>query len=138
MRATGRTDRDCRMHRDSESPRVPPAGEQAAAPRRRVGIPTLAIGLGIALLFGGGGYWVVHAWRARANLGEARPIPPTEDPRLAYTGPFQNVHPDIAYVGDAKCAECHREKAASYRQHPMGRSLLPVSRIEPSPATTSA
>src|SRR5262249_24724284 len=56
------------------------------------------------------------------------PTPPPEDPRLAYDGPYQNMHPDVAYVGDAKCANCHQEQAATYREHPMGRSLVPVSR----------
>src|SRR5262249_16211666 len=27
--------------------------------------------------------------------------------------------------------KCHRDKAASYHEHPMGRSLVPVSRVEP-------
>jgi tetratricopeptide (TPR) repeat protein len=52
-----------------------------------------------------------------------------EDPRLAYAGVFLNVHPDVPYVGDQRCSECHKEKALSYQQHPMGRSLLPISRI---------
>jgi predicted CXXCH cytochrome family protein len=46
---------------------------------------------------------------------------------LTYTGPYQNIHPDVGYVGDAVCAKCHRDKAESYRQHPMGRSLAPVA-----------
>src|SRR5262245_14590621 len=39
-------------------------------------------------------------------------LPP--DPRLAYKGPFRNVHPDIGYAGDAKCAECHADIADTY------------------------
>jgi predicted CXXCH cytochrome family protein len=49
------------------------------------------------------------------------------DPRLAYDGPYRNVHPDVEYVGDAACAGCHVDKADTYRRHPMGRSLLPVA-----------
>jgi hypothetical protein len=44
-------------------------------------------------------------------------------------GPFLNVRPDVTYVGDDSCAACHREKTLAYQQHPMGRSLLPISRI---------
>jgi hypothetical protein len=41
------------------------------------------------------------------------------------------VHPDVAYVGDAACSECHPGHAESYRHHPMGRSLSPVSQSQP-------
>lgn len=51
-------------------------------------------------------------------------LPP--DPRLAYDGPFQNVHPSVRYVGDAKCAECHLDITLPYSDHPMGRSLVPI------------
>jgi hypothetical protein len=44
------------------------------------------------------------------------------DPRLTFETPFRNVRPDVAYVGDAACAPCHRELNDSYHQHPMGRS----------------
>src|SRR5258708_34818156 len=27
--------------------------------------------------------------------------PVSDDPRLAYSGPYRNVHPDVQYVGDA-------------------------------------
>src|SRR5262245_52870547 len=46
-----------------------------------------------------------------------------EDPRLTYKTPFQNVRPDVKYVGDAACKECHREISQKYSQHPMGRSF---------------
>jgi hypothetical protein len=49
------------------------------------------------------------------------------DPRAAYDGPFQNIHPDVQYVGSDACAGCHVEIAQSFRQHPMGRSLRPVA-----------
>jgi predicted CXXCH cytochrome family protein len=49
------------------------------------------------------------------------------DPRLTYTGPYRNIHPDVRYVGDAQCAGCHEEIAQSYARHPMGRSLVPVA-----------
>jgi Tfp pilus assembly protein PilF len=51
------------------------------------------------------------------------------DPRLAYKGPFRNVHPDIKYVGDSQCSGCHKDIQKTYSYHPMGRSLVPVSDI---------
>jgi hypothetical protein len=59
----------------------------------------------------------------------SRPTPETtaSDPRLDYAGPFLNVRPAVRYVSDDRCADCHLDKAASYADHPMGRSLLPVA-----------
>ncbi|MFO0842920.1 MAG: multiheme c-type cytochrome [Gemmataceae bacterium] len=54
-------------------------------------------------------------------------LPP--DPRLSYAGPFQNVHPSVRYVGDAKCAECHLDVALPYADHPMGRSLVAIAEL---------
>ncbi|HEX5269457.1 MAG TPA: tetratricopeptide repeat protein, partial [Gemmataceae bacterium] len=47
-----------------------------------------------------------------------------DDPRVTYAGPYRNVRPGVKTVGDAACAECHDDKAATYRQHPMGRSVV--------------
>src|SRR5216684_6970411 len=52
-----------------------------------------------------------------------------QDPRLTYPTPYRNVHPDVKYVGDHVCADCHANQAETFQHHPMGRSLLPVSRI---------
>lgn len=54
-------------------------------------------------------------------------LPP--DPRLAYTGPFQNVHPSVGYVGDAACAACHVEIAQTFAKHPMGQSTVPMKAL---------
>ena len=51
------------------------------------------------------------------------------DPRLTYDGPFRNIHPDVQYVGDARCAECHDDIHRTYRRHPMGRSLVPMAEL---------
>jgi len=48
------------------------------------------------------------------------PLPP--DPRLTFPTTFRNVKPDVQYVGDARCAECHGDICMTYRNHPMGRS----------------
>jgi tetratricopeptide (TPR) repeat protein len=58
----------------------------------------------------------------------ATPVAATEtDPRLSYATPFRNVRPEVKYVGDAACAECHIEQAEAYRRHPMGRSFAPIA-----------
>jgi predicted CXXCH cytochrome family protein len=89
----------------------------------------------VLLVLAGAGLWIARHWHradptpapeAAPPNGRARP---SEDPRLTYAGPFLNIHPDVAYVGDEKCSECHLDKALSFRRHPMARSLLPVSRI---------
>jgi hypothetical protein len=49
------------------------------------------------------------------------------DPRLAYKGPFRNIHPSVPYTGAQSCTECHVEIAASFAKHPMGRSLFPMA-----------
>lgn len=51
----------------------------------------------------------------------------TSDPRLRYQGPFHNIHPDVAYVGDRACASCHSAISRSYSRHPMGRSLTSIA-----------
>ena len=55
--------------------------------------------------------------------------PEPADPRLAYNGPYRNIHPDVRYVGDAQCTSCHEKIAQSYARHPMGRSLVPVETL---------
>src|SRR5262249_3725696 len=54
---------------------------------------------------------------------------PVDDPRLTYVTPYRNVRPEVQYVGDAACAQCHPTQADTYRHHPMGRSLAPVAAI---------
>jgi hypothetical protein len=57
------------------------------------------------------------------------PITTPSDPRLTYTGPYRNIRPEVAYVGDAQCAGCHEAIAKSFARHPMGRSLVPISEL---------
>jgi Tfp pilus assembly protein PilF len=49
------------------------------------------------------------------------------DPRLTYSGPYLNIRPDVQYVGDAVCADCHADKVETFKKHPMGRSMSPVA-----------
>src|SRR5262245_53174854 len=76
----------------------------------------------LLLLIAGGiaGWWLLD--RKGGAVDEA------PDPRLTYPTRFRNVRPDVQFVGDDACAKkCHSGHAASYRDHPMGRSLLPIS-----------
>lgn len=52
---------------------------------------------------------------------------------------YRNLDASAAYVGDAACAECHLDKADTYREHPMGRSFAPIASLaaEPPPARNS-
>jgi Flp pilus assembly protein TadD len=73
--------------------------------------------------------WWMTTWR---EIGPPLPSwPPAEDPRLSYAGPFLNVRPDVQYVGDGRCAECHAKIAESYRKHPMSRTLTPIAELAP-------
>lgn len=55
------------------------------------------------------------------------PAPP--DPRLTYQGPYKNVHPDVKYVGDKACAECHPIMTQGFHDHPMSKTLLNISEV---------
>ncbi len=57
------------------------------------------------------------------------PASESTDPRRAYRGPYRNIHPDVGYVGDAACFDCHKEIAQSFARHPMGRSLVRVEEM---------
>jgi Flp pilus assembly protein TadD len=55
-----------------------------------------------------------------------------QNPRILSTqasgplSPYRNTRSDVKYLGDAACARCHAEIAATFGQHPMGRSLAPI------------
>ncbi len=70
------------------------------------------------------------AWSSGWFDSKVAPEPgdtPAPDPRLAYKGPFKNIHPDVKYVGDAVCAECHRGHSLGFHSHPMGQSIRKTS-----------
>jgi Flp pilus assembly protein TadD len=81
------------------------------------------LALGLLLLLGLAGW---KLWPRSAPPVNEGPIPPPEDPRLAFATPYRNVRPDVKYVGDAACTGCHASQTKGYREHPMGRSLAPV------------
>lgn len=84
---------------------------------------------GIAVLVLGIGLLAAWQFASRPQPAPLLPPPPATaadeppaDPRRSQSIPFDNVRPEVRYVGDAACAACHPEQAATYRQHPMGRS----------------
>jgi predicted CXXCH cytochrome family protein len=66
-------------------------------------------------------------WLGGPPAAAPPPAAPGDDPRRNYAGPFQNIDPDVRYVGDQACAGCHPEVSASYALHPMGRSVAPTA-----------
>jgi hypothetical protein len=51
------------------------------------------------------------------------------DEASTFHSPYRNVEPQVKYVGDQVCADCHWEKWETYRRHPMGHSLAPVGQV---------
>ena len=43
--------------------------------------------------------------------------------------PYRNAQPGVKYVGDSRCAACHREISDSYHRHSMGRSMALASEL---------
>ncbi|HKA06675.1 MAG TPA: multiheme c-type cytochrome, partial [Gemmataceae bacterium] len=64
----------------------------------------------------------------RAQPAPLENQPTSPDPRLAFATPFRNVRPDVQYVGDVTCTDCHVEIDKTYHAHPMGRSAEFVSK----------
>src|SRR5438132_14155432 len=92
--------------------------------RGRRGPILLAAGLALLLALGIGGAWLARRVRPELPSTAATESP---DPRRTYAGPYRNIDPDVRYVGDAQCVECHEEIARNYGRHPMGRSLVPAA-----------
>ncbi len=74
----------------------------------------LVVALGLAVVAAAG----FGFWKWFSGSGDPR----GDDPRVVFDTPYLNVKPNVAHVGDARCATCHAEVAGHYRQHPMGRS----------------
>jgi hypothetical protein len=80
-----------------------------------------AIRMLVAALAVAGMAAAIVAWRVAPPSASRRPARP-----LDVSSPYANTRPDVRYVGDEACARCHAGIAATYRRHPMGRSLSPV------------
>jgi Flp pilus assembly protein TadD len=81
---------------------------------------SLAAGL---LVFG-----AVWRWRtARPPGGVVSTAAEPADPRLTFPTPYRNVRPEVKYVGDEACADCHTDQTETFRRHPMGQSFAPIA-----------
>lgn len=109
---------------------LPPTESDAVRKRRRSlrRILSRAAAVLAVLATAGGILLFFDRHRAAPKKAEYSRLLPT-DPRLIYEGPYRNIHPDVLYAGDRDCAVCHAEIAASYRRHPMGRSLEPIAAV---------
>src|SRR5262249_18998510 len=102
---------------------TPPGGGRrwcAHAGRRRKRI-TVIISVSVLLLLAAGllswrgfGQRVVLLPPAVKDDWENSESPIEQDPRLSYARLYPNVHPDVPYVGDARCTSCHEKETASY------------------------
>jgi hypothetical protein len=102
-----------------------PSSTATNGPRRRRRILRHTV-LSLGLLAAAG--WLTVSFFSRPPLPVTVSSP--SDPRLLYDGPFRNIHPDVAYVGDKSCMPCHADISRSFRRHPMGRSLTPLADAE--------
>lgn len=96
--------------------------ERATEPERRatrVHRPRLLLVSGVLTAIGCSVIWL--GWRTVGvkNIRRSDPI-----------SPYLNTRPGVRYLGDAACAGCHADIAQTYRHHPMGRSLVPISELK--------
>jgi hypothetical protein len=105
-------------------PEVPPPAADSA-PSRSVPWRWPAVPLAVVMV--AGGIWFFFKTRQDHFASNETPT----DPRLTFSTPFRNVHPDVKYVGDKACAGCHKELTHSFHQHSMGRSVTPIAEMAP-------
>ena len=79
--------------------------------------------LGVVLFCGFVAFALYKRERPPVPEVASEPNPFAEDPRRTFDTPFLNVRPEVQYVGDAACLNCHREICDTFHAHPMGRSL---------------
>jgi tetratricopeptide (TPR) repeat protein len=83
---------------------------------RRIGDGAVA-GVLLVLVIG----FAVLCWRTAPTRGPSGPL------SVDTGSPYRNTRAGVKYVGDASCVRCHAEIGESYRSHPMGRSLSPIT-----------
>ena len=85
-------------------------GSRAGMPRSRL---VLA-----AVLMAATALWLFLTWRGSHEGG----IQPIES-----SSPYVNTRLGVRFVGDSACTRCHADIAETYRRHPMGQSLAPIT-----------
>jgi hypothetical protein len=67
---------------------------------------------------------IVWQWRRGTSPPVADSV--ALDPLLTFPTIYRNVRPEVKYVGDQVCAECHAGHSDSYQHHPMGQAMAPA------------
>src|SRR5438132_448588 len=109
-----------------DTPMQPPSSGRKRSWMVSIGVLAV-VGLGAM----SGWWWYHSARRAEETAPSGKGRSPAQDPRLTFATPFLDVRPEVKYVGDEVCAGCHEGHAKTFRQHPMGRSLAPLSAATP-------
>lgn len=104
--------------------------------KKTVGLVAIILCVGVLLFWiGGGSNGVRESSTQEQGTGEAEGVQVAEevlggvqtrfaDPRLTYRTEYRNVHPDVQYMGDSACVDCHTSLCTTFHQHPMGRSAI--------------
>src|SRR2546427_5904517 len=79
----------------------------------------------------GAAAWFLWQRTRSTDAPSAAPRSAATDPRLTFPTRYQNVRPEVKYVGDEACASCHFAETTSYHQHPMAHSMSVVSQAVP-------
>jgi hypothetical protein len=96
--------------------------DESDAPARRGAAARMVGWTAVGLLATAAGLWALRPGR-RPDAEVSRVVPASS--------PYKNTGAGVAYVGDEACARCHAEIAATFRQHPMGRSAAPATSVMP-------
>ena len=95
----------------------------------RLGSGFILLLLAIAVIVG----LIAYRQYLGQNHGDQKPLPSSTKEAISGQSSssidYQNTRSDVKYVGDAACASCHPAQAESYRHHPMGQALAPISKI---------
>jgi hypothetical protein len=76
-------------------------------------------------------FWMWRHSLVNTAIDDFRVSAESVDPRLTFHTPYRNVRPEVRYVGDQACADCHAKISASFRTHPMGNALAPLASAPP-------